>query len=334
MISLISSIQEGKASIDITGTFYNPFMKLSRDISVEVIKRIDDNLRVLDAFSASGIRGIRYKLESSNVEHVDFLDADLRVENTLKHNLSSNGVDGNIFITRFEDFNRFNDYNFIEIDPFGSPSKYIPALLSRIRRDRFYISVTATDTAVLCGRHGDACRRNYIAIPMRGRTCHETGLRILLGYIARIAFIYDYNIIPLIGFYYRHQMKLILRLDRDIRAIYNTMDRLGYLHRDRELRWGIGIRENVDLVGPLWIGNYYSREMIQDISIPLVQQILQELDVPYHYDIDELAERYRLSRIPKMSEIQRRLKSSRTHFNPKGIKIGGDLKELLDIMKS
>ncbi|MEM1688816.1 MAG: hypothetical protein QXH89_02765 [Candidatus Anstonellales archaeon] len=326
-----SLLNEGLASVDISGVFYNPYMKLSRDISVEVIRRIDDELEILDGFSASGIRGIRYSLESKNVKRVDFLDFNQSAIDKIRKNININGIDGNIFKTKFEDFQDFNNYNFIEIDPFGSPSKYIPIVISRMRRDVFYLSVTATDTAVLCGKHWQACIRNYIARPIRDRTCHETGLRILIAYIAKIAFIYDYNITPLMSFYYRHQMKTIIQLRKDVRSIHDSLGKIDFIHLDDDLNKGIGI--GARNAGPLWIDKYYSERYL-DISIPLVKQISQEINIPFHYDLHELAEFYKIPKIPKLDYIIRELGGSRTHFNPKGIKWDRNIGELVEFIRS
>ncbi|MEM2054615.1 MAG: hypothetical protein QW690_02565 [Candidatus Anstonellales archaeon] len=326
-----SLLNEGLASVDISGVFYNPYMKLSRDISVEVIRRIDDELEILDGFSASGIRGIRYSLESENVKRVDFLDFNQSAIDKIRKNININGIDGNIFKIRFEDFQDFNNYNFIEIDPFGSPSKYIPIVISRMRRDVFYLSVTATDTAVLCGKHWQACIRNYIARPIRDRTCHETGLRILIAYIAKIAFIYDYNITPLMSFYYRHQMKTIIKLNRDVKAIHNNLKNLDYIYKNRDLSKGVGFGDQI--AGPLWISKYYS-DRFSDIQIPLVKSIIDELDIPYHYDLHEMAEHYKIPEIPKIDKLVKILGGSRTHFNPKGVKTNRPVSDILEYMRS
>lgn len=330
MVYLTSWIEEGKVKVNIDGVFYNPHMKLSRDISVTVLNRIEEELNVLDGFAASGIRGIRYYVESDNVSKVDFIDIDDTAVQRIKENLEQNGVDGETYKTRFESFDSINNYDLIEIDPFGSPSKYIPIVIAKMKKRRFYLSVTATDTAVLCGRHVNACIRNYIAKPLHDSTCHETGLRILLAYIAKIAFIYDYNIIPLIGFYYRHQMKVIVRLERDVVGIHNNLKNLDYIYRQQNLQKGIGIGH--EIAGPLWIGKYYDNSYI-DRSIDLVKLIADEKDLPYHYDIHEIAKTYKISRIPKIEVLLEKLDGSRTHFNPKGIKTEHKIEKIVDVMR-
>ena len=49
----------------IKGVFYNPSMKLSRDLHVEFAKQFDFRGILLDGMAASGIRGMRLMLESN-----------------------------------------------------------------------------------------------------------------------------------------------------------------------------------------------------------------------------------------------------------------------------
>jgi tRNA G26 N,N-dimethylase Trm1 len=48
--------------------------------------------------------------------------------------------------------------------------------------------------------------------------------------------------------------------------------------------------------------------------------ISEELSIPYHYDIHEIASYLKAKEIPKIEEILSSIKASRTHFNPTGIK--------------
>ena len=58
----------------IKGVFYNPSMKLSRDLHVEFAKQFDFKGTMLDGMAASGIRGMRLMLESNiRVEFCDWI---------------------------------------------------------------------------------------------------------------------------------------------------------------------------------------------------------------------------------------------------------------------
>ena len=69
---------EGKANIKhYDKAFLNPKGKLSRDISVAYVAVLaDKGSTVLDATSATGIRGIRY-IKEANIGKVTFLDINI-----------------------------------------------------------------------------------------------------------------------------------------------------------------------------------------------------------------------------------------------------------------
>lgn len=74
--------------------FYNPVMSLNRDISVLAVKVLGPK-RVLDALSATGIRGIRYALETP-AEEVWLNDISEEAYGLMKKNASLN-IDGELY---------------------------------------------------------------------------------------------------------------------------------------------------------------------------------------------------------------------------------------------
>jgi len=80
------SICEGEAEI-CGDAFYNKTQVYNRDLSVAVVKTFrktrNENLTLLDAFTATGLRAIRYKKEVEGLEVV-VNDLDKRVYETLK----------------------------------------------------------------------------------------------------------------------------------------------------------------------------------------------------------------------------------------------------------
>lgn len=84
----------------------------------------------------------------------------------------------------------FRYFDFLDLDPFGSPVEFLDTALRSVRRNGV-LAVTATDTGVLCGAYRNACLRKYLAEPIRGPLCHEAGLRILIGTVVRYAAKYD-----------------------------------------------------------------------------------------------------------------------------------------------
>jgi len=154
--------------------FYNPVMSLNRDVSV-LVARVLKPEKVLDALSATGIRGLRYALESpaKEVWLNDISDEAFRL---MKRNVLLNfsgRIGGRLgllevrgektIVLKRGDANRlmaenFRHFDFLDLDPFGSPVEFLDTALRSVKR-RGVLAVTATDTGVLCGAYERACPR-------------------------------------------------------------------------------------------------------------------------------------------------------------------------------
>ena len=130
------------------GVFYNPAMRLSRDLHVAFAKQFDFSGIMLDGLAASGIRGIRLNLEAG--VNVEFCDSSRMATETIAGNLEMNGIKSKIYNERVEDLLQNRKYDWIDIDPFGTPAPYLKAALKGLN-DGGILGVAATDTAVLCG---------------------------------------------------------------------------------------------------------------------------------------------------------------------------------------
>ena len=85
-------IQEGMVSFETGRTFYNPRMRLNRDVSTAMIRSLEIS-DYLDALSASGIRGLRASREAG-VGKVTLNDVSPEACETIKRNIARNGVEG------------------------------------------------------------------------------------------------------------------------------------------------------------------------------------------------------------------------------------------------
>jgi tRNA (guanine26-N2/guanine27-N2)-dimethyltransferase len=292
-------------------------------------------LRILDAFSASGVRGIRYWLENDNVESVTFLDIDEKAVKNIAANLKRHGLKGNIVK---EDFLKFRDFsfNFVELDPFGSPAPYVNHAIDLLRFNReAFISVTATDTAVLCGKHWQACLKNYWSKPKRDKTCHETAARILLKFIAQLAWLHDFAFYPLLTFYYRHQIKVVAKLVKGKRETHRQLENLGFIYEDeKKQKYWTTYQRLMDLpyAGPLWVGKLHDENLVKDL--PMGDVFVKENHYPpFHYNVHELAKHYKLKKLPPMERILEKIPAVKTHFSPLGIKFRGKVEELVNALK-
>ncbi|NJE62571.1 tRNA (guanine(10)-N(2))-dimethyltransferase [Thermococcus sp. 21S7] len=350
--------------------FYNPIMALNRDISVLAVEVLKPRT-VLDALSATGIRGIRYALETP-AEEVWLNDISEDAFNLILENLRLNlGVDGERIgerrfsfegekkvIANLDDANRlmaekFRHFDFLDLDPFGSPVEFLDTALRSVRR-KGVLAVTATDTGVLCGAYRHACRRKYLAEPIRGELCHEAGLRILIGTVVRYAAKYDLGVEVLLAYYRDHYFRAFLRLKSGARKADGSIERLGYLWQDENGRFGYEnsfLPKRQGAYGPLWLGPLKSQEFVDEVlklaeehppahkkTLPFLETLVEELDVPFHYDTHALARRNNLQ-VGKLAEIIETLRgkgysATRTHFSPVAIKTDAPFDEVLEALRA
>lgn len=290
-----------------TSVFYNPAMELSRDISILVIEQFLKKMReiskpttkikLLDGLAGTGIRGVRVgqELLNNNSSNVNIIVND---HNPSAHRIIQKNIQLNKLITTEPsncDLNRLltkNWFNYIDIDPFGSPIKFLDSGC-RMLRNNGIIAITATDTAALFGRYPTTCLRRYDARSGRTGFSHELGLRILLGSAIRTAARYNLGLNPLLvhatDYYYR--LYLLGTFGRV--AADNSLAELGYIlpiaksneykilprnemYSDLSDEASLKtihhehIKSNTTktkMIGPLWIGKLFDREFIKGLQI-------------------------------------------------------------------
>lgn len=238
--------------------FYNPAMILNRDISVLICK-IFNFKSVADVMCATGIRGLRIKKES-NVEKVVLNDInplaiELSKENMINNNISCNlsNLDSNLFLLNSTGF------DYIDIDPFGSPNQFIQNAVIRISRGGV-IAITATDTAPLSGTFPLSCERNYWSKPLRTEIMHEIGLRILIRKVQLIGTQFDKALIPILSYYKEHYFRIFFKIIKSKEECDKIIKNHSYLYFSDET--GESIFENKISIKELdkLDSNYFNRK--------------------------------------------------------------------------
>ncbi|ACS33894.1 tRNA (guanine(10)-N(2))-dimethyltransferase [Thermococcus gammatolerans] len=351
--------------------FYNPVMALNRDISVLAVKALSPR-RVLDALSATGIRGLRYSLETS-AEEVWMNDINEDAFRLILKNLELNfgskpvlangraelGLPEKRLVVNLGDANKlmsenFRYFDFIDLDPFGSPVEFLDSALRSVRR-RGFLGLTATDTGVLCGAYRRACRRKYLAEPIRGELCHEAGLRILIGTIVRYAAKYDLGVEVLLAYYRDHYFRVFLRLRSGAKKADESVELLGYLWQDETGKFKYErdfLPGKRGAYGPMWLGPLKNQAFLEELvrltktseesishrkTFQFLSLLVEELDVPFHYDTHALARKNGLE-VVKISRVIETLHSlgfeaTRTHFSPTSIKTNAPFDVVLRSMR-
>ncbi|AEC51344.1 N(2),N(2)-dimethylguanosine tRNA methyltransferase [Pyrococcus sp. NA2] len=371
-------VKEGKAKILVpkvesiydSPVFYNPRMALNRDIVVVLLNVLKPKI-ALDALSATGIRGIRFALESP-VEEVWLNDISKEAYELMKKNVLLNFTGElkeyekrtvlqgeKIVVINNDDANRLmaekhRYFHFIDLDPFGSPMEFLDTSLRSVKK-KGILGVTATDGAPLCGAHPKACLRKYLAVPLRGELCHEVGTRILVGVIARYAAKYDLGIDVILAYYKDHYFRAFVRLRDGAKKGDESLEKLGYIYFDEktgrfEVEQGF-LPTKPNAYGPVWLGPLKDEKIVEKMAeiakslplakgkqaIKLLEIIKSELDVPFFYDTHAIGKRMKLE-TKKISEIINALKdlgykATRTHFSPTGVKTNAPYDVFIEVIK-
>ncbi len=359
--------REGRAAIRYhSKAFINPHAKLTRDIGTALARLLlPKQYSVLDPTAATGVRGMRYALEG-DAGSVTFLEINASAYKDLERNVKSipHGVGVRVLNTSVQEFanTAHEKFDLIDLDPFGGAAPYIHDLL-KLARDRTAFFVTATDTAVLCGAHAKACARMYDAWPMHNVLSHETGLRILIGYVARAAAQYDSGISVELAFTYMHYMRAMIVLRHGAKSVDATERELGYAYYCRKCcnafyamgrvperqRCGFCGSE-VEGAGPLWLGalkgTAASRVLADyagDDDVPAYERkfaavLAAEPDVPLYYSMPHLTKSMGIPSVPIDAVIDALRKSgslaARTSLEASCIKTDAEIGTVRDAVKN
>lgn len=349
--------------------FFNPAMRFNRSVSSLALQASINFLNaktavVVDGLCSLGARGIRYAKENSGVKKVFFVDANQDALPLLKKNVKTNKLEKKSVVV-WDDLNRFfansEDYfDFIEIDPFGSPVFFLENAVRRLKK-KAVLSVTATDLANLCGARASPCIKHYQAKPLNNEFCHENALRILVGKIVRVCNQYDFGVTPLLSFYRRHYAKAFLLCEKGAAKADEDTKNFGFILYCPNCLWRASskripescpeCKSKPDYAGPLWSwksqdtgfldvvsGLNAGREYEDKQEIGKMLSLLREEDTfpPWFYDLHFVAGKSGLPSPSTETVVKKLLKKgfkvARTHFCPTGIKADAGIDDLREAL--
>ncbi len=345
-------VQEGKAKIYVkNGVFYNPRMQFCRDADIAVFSCMGGH-EYLDALAATGIRGLRACIEADFTAF--FNDANPKAVALIEKNLKLNNLECKVFRRDAASLMRERSFEHIDIDPFGSPAEFIDAACSSTKR---YLSVTATDTAALCGSATVSGLRKYSSYAEKTEFYPEVGIRMLAGKIAGEATKYDKAMEVLVSWAKEHYYRIHVTFRRSPKRAGGIYDKLGYLYYCRKCmrrEWramdGCSVErcrcgERYTMMGPLWLGELKSRNFLEKVIGKsegkvknMFTRIAGEIDVPFYYDIHAFAKKMSISS-PSINRIIEELRAmgysaSRTAFSGTGFKTDADSSEIVSILRT
>ena len=294
---------EGEARIDTGGVFYNPRMKFCRDIDVLLAKVLGLKITFLDSLAATGVRGIRMALEAGL--EVTLNDRGKNAYRVLQRNCEINRLKCNVLNMDANAVYHLHRFDWVDVDPFGSPVEFLDGA---VRCAKMLISVTATDTAPLCGTYPKACLRKYDAISYKTDFYPEVGLRILIGKLARTSASREKGIKVLLSWGREHYFRVHAKVERGTRKADETIQKVGFVFYCRNCGWRTAISiaddfpeccecgKKMKRIGPLWLGELEDKEIVDKIlkiaknsgmkeHESLLTKISGELNIPFYYDL-------------------------------------------------
>ena len=343
--------------------FFNPKAKLNRDFSViaysAFLKNWEGPKIFLEGLCGIGARGLRVANELSSIENVIVNDLnpkalELSKKSAALNNLKNFQVSENEVCRFLSSFSkRGSRGTIVDIDPFGSPAKYIDCGI-RATMHGGLLSITATDLQVLHGLFRDACKRRYGGVPIKTEYANEIAIRLILGGIRVVAARLDIEIIPLFVesdlHYYRTYLRILNRPDQK--------ENLGYIMHCKfcgnrkmvhEQKNACDIcNAGVDFAGPLWIGQIFEKKFVESMHNEVYNHIVEkscekiiskcilESEKPgTYFTLDEIASKMKVSPL-KLDKAISKLESngfvaSSTSLSPTGFRTDARIDEILKV---
>jgi tRNA (guanine26-N2/guanine27-N2)-dimethyltransferase len=294
------AVREGAATVRVPAAekvsremevFYNPAMKLNRDVTVLLLKVVGKQRKkeerdfggfaIGSPLAGTGVRECRLlvELEKGLIKEIAINDYSKDAVTLIKKNLLLNKKNLNSKDIRVScgEANRFllesRGFTYIDLDPFGTPNPFLDAAVKRLQR-RGLLGVTATDTAALAGTYPAACRRKYWAEPMRNHLMHEAGLRILVRKVQLVGAQYEKALVPVFSYAKDHYMRVFFLNERRKKAADVILKNHQYLHYcPRCLNVGssnsntkICCGGSTRVAGPLWAGQLWDAGLASKIA--------------------------------------------------------------------
>ncbi len=343
--------------------FYNPVMKSNRNIAILLLNSVEnEKMNIASPLAGSGIRELRFlqELKPGKIEHIFVNDIKENFPKVIEENLTLNKLKKDKLIVHNEDANLFllnqvkhhiddsfcGYFDYMDIDPFGSPNPFLASAVARITRNGI-IAVTATDTAALTGTYPKVTKRKYWAKAVRNYMMHEIGLRILIRKVQLQGVQFDKALIPILAYHKDHYFRIYFRSVKGKEKCDQLLKEHKYLlFNPKTLKFktsDFNQEKGFEYFGPLWTGKLSDKKLIAKMKkenpFPEEQKFLDllyqesKLDIVGFYDLHVIAKKYGVE-TTKLEPVLKKVKGVRTQFSGTGIKTKKGIKEIVKTMKS
>lgn len=302
--------------------FLNPAMAPARTRSILLLNdalehgwlvRPDQTIRVLDALCATGVRIRRWRneipahaqhrlritandldqfaLDWANISHlthppkqsIEHEPEDDRYGNNSEQ-LFVNGLDFRNIDARIAMME--NGYQWIDLDPFGSPVQFLDAALQGLSRTGV-LEITATDTAALTGSSPSSQARRYGAKGIVDVYAHDDAVRLLLATVATCAARLDKSVTPLMALFDGHHVRISCLFKTSREKASKIGDMIGWRVREGDVPYRFVRHPTPEQVkrasGPMWIGPLWDKDiagrMTEEKVLEFCQATPEEIEV-------------------------------------------------------
>jgi tRNA (guanine26-N2/guanine27-N2)-dimethyltransferase len=343
--------------------FYNPTMELNRDFAVLALqayqRTLEREVSVCEPLTGCGLRGVRFAVEVERVGMVTVNDINPKAAKLATFNAEFNRVEERVNVAN-EDANLFlsrhaaprKRFNYVDIDPFGSPVPYLDTALRALRSGGL-LALTATDMAPLCGVHPRACFRKYGGYPLRTEYCHELAVRLLVGCLVIVAAKYEIGVEVLFSHSVDHYVRTYATVNHGARRADKSVEQMGYIlhcfscfHRETSLGIISPLKQvcpdcgaKLSVAGPLCLGKIAGKTFCSLMEkeaeksnlrqknrlLKMISLIKDEAEAPITYfTVDKICDKLNLP-IPALKKVFDRVKkagfqAAPTHFNSQGFR--------------
>ncbi len=360
--------------------FYNPRMRLNRDLSVLFLTAYMKDYPVemmCEPLTGSGVRTLRYLNECIGDFHAKLCDANPQAVETAKRNVKTLGFDGRADVIHGDakvllmTESREKRFDFVDIDPFGTPAPYLNAAVQSINPKGGLLAVTATDMPVLCGVYPKVSLRRYGGYSARTPFTHEIAVRLLNGFIYSVVGSNDCSMDPLAVLSTDHYIRTWVRVEANRTESNRQVDNmgiirfcLGCMHSDvlplaskvqsSDFDHKIeGCTGHIRVAGPLWIGELFNDKFLNNginslengepsmyhrKAPEILERMKEEMKLtgtPF-IDLHALFDLHNLAPIKNKIVIERLkeqgFEASRTHFKSTAIRTNASVEEVTEIV--
>lgn len=349
-----------------TPAFFNPAAKLNRDLSMLAYRAFAPSLArktFADSFTGIGARALRVAVEVPEIEQVYGNDINSIAIEQAGEAAKINSVSNKCHFSIDEvcKFLMHGDsegqrFGIVDLDPFGTPAKHVDCVLRAVL-DGGLVSITATDTAVLCGVYPEVCLRRYYGRPLNNSYGNETAIRLLLSLLALTASRLELAIKPVFVHATMHYLRVYASLSVSSSEANDVYSNIGYVmhcfqcsHRFRAQEYANAKCElcgsSMRIGGQLWTGPFHDKEFVKKmLGYDADRQCKKVLDVaaeeaseiPYYFRADEISAKLRTNP-HSVQKIIEKLQSagfaaSKAALNPSAFKTDARIDQILAVLK-